>query len=117
MIVRKAEEEATRTKEWASGAARMIDEQFEELCVERENSMPQLAMGPIEPEDLIEPWSALVTFGPCLIPMRLERIEHESRDMVDCLLPLNPIVGAVRHQHDADPDLRRKARTISVNHL
>ena len=49
--------------------------------------------------------------------MRLERIEHESRGMVDRLLPLNPIVGAVRHQHDADPDLRRKARRIIVDHF
>ena len=116
-IVREAEEEATRTKEWASGAARMIDEHFGELCVERENSMLQMAMGLMQPEDIIEPWNALVTFGTWPRPMRLDDIERESQDMVERLLPLNPIVGAVRHQHDADPDLRRKARRIIVDHF
>ena len=116
-IVREAEDEATRTKEWASGAARMIDEHFEKLCAERENSMLQMAMGLIDPEDVTEPWNALVTFGTWPRPMRLECIEHESQDMVDRLLPLNPIVGAIRHQHDADPDLRRKARRIIVDHF
>ncbi|MDD9981597.1 MAG: NYN domain-containing protein [Gammaproteobacteria bacterium] len=116
-IVREAEDEATRTKEWASGAARMIDEHFEELCAERESSMLQMAMGLIEPEDVIEPWNALVTFGTWPRPMRLEDIERESRHMVDRLLPLKPMAGAVRHQHDADPGLRRKARRIIVDHF
>ena len=116
-IVREAEEEAPRGKEWANGAARMIDENFDELCAERESLTLQCAMRLIEPEDIIEPWNALVTFGAWPTPMRLEHIERESRDMVDRLLPLNPIVGAVRHQHDADPDLRRKARRIIVDHF
>lgn len=116
-IVREAEEEATRTKEWASGAARMIDEYFEELCAERENSMLQIAMGLIEPEDVIEPWNALVTFGTWPRPMRLEYIEREPHDMVERLLPLNPIVGAIHHQRDTDPNLRRKARRIIVDYF
>ena len=116
-IVHEAEQDTARMKEWANGVARTIDENFDELCAERESATLQLAMGLIEPEDIIEPWNALVTFGAWLTPMRLEDIEHESRDMVDRLLPLNPIVGAVRHQHDANPELRRKARSIIVDHF
>ena len=43
-IVREAEEEAPRGKEWANGAARMIDENFDELCAERESLTLQCAM-------------------------------------------------------------------------
>ena len=49
--------------------------------------------------------------------MRLDDIKRESQDMVERLLPLNPLVGAVRHQHDADPGRRRKARCIIVDHV
>ena len=116
-IVREAEEDTARMKEWANGVARTIDSNFDELWAERESLTLQCAMGLIEPEDIIEPWNALVTFGAWPTPARLEDIKHESQDMVDRLLPLHPIAGALRHQHDADPDLRRRARTIIVDHL
>ena len=50
--------------------------------------------------------------------MGLRAIEGELEDFDERTLPWNPIVGALRHQHDDNPDLRRRrARHVIVDHF
>ena len=111
-MVKAAEDAWEKVQEGKSAVTTWLHEHADEVRRER---IHDIARAIVDPGEVPAPEELAINVGCMGIPMKLNQIETNNREVKS--LARNANVFAILHQHDSDLERRRAAREIIYGHF